>query len=400
MSDLGDPLWNAIDASNSAPPPNGWPEGQEPSTVNNCARAQMGGEKRWWDRSNSTATTAGTSTAYVLTYSAAESGLYDGEETSFVLHTTCGDAPTLNRDGLGAKPLRRYDFVTQGFIAVAAADFFINQILRVRYNLSADRYDIIAASLWTGNFVSTAGNNVFTGTQTFDNTLTMAGAAFNESHGADVASSNTLNLTTTTGNAVDVTGTNAITAVTLAEGAERTVRFSGALTLTNGASLVLPNNGSDIVTAAGDFAVFRGYAGGVVRVSDYQRADGTPLSLTTPWTNWTVTDQSGAGLSFLSVTGRYIIQNGMVTVVAQFTYPATGDGSGAVISLPVAVPNQAYAEAPGCMQQIGSGIAVGYVVSIKSGSTAKFLNSASGAQFSNANLSAITVKITLVYPAL
>lgn len=116
----------------------------------------------------------------------------------------------------------------------------------------------------------TLGANTFTGPQT------MSGAAVNEAHGADIASAATINLTTATGNMVDVTGTTAITAITLADGAERTVRFTGALILTNGASLVLPG-GANITTAAGDFAVFRGYAAGVVRCVAYTKANGQPV---------------------------------------------------------------------------------------------------------------------------
>jgi hypothetical protein len=99
-------------------------------------------------------------------------------------------------------------------------------------------------------------------------------------HGADIASAATINLETSTGDLVDVTGTVAITAITLNDGHERTVRFTGILTLTNGASLVLPG-GANITTAAGDFAVFRGYAAGVVRCVAYERIAGTPLSTIT-----------------------------------------------------------------------------------------------------------------------
>jgi len=95
-------------------------------------------------------------------------------------------------------------------------------------------------------------------------------------HGADVASASTIDLDAATGNLVDVTGTTAITAITLSDGRERTVRFTGALTLTNGASLVLPG-GSNITTAAGDYAVFRGYAAGVVRCVVYTKASGTAV---------------------------------------------------------------------------------------------------------------------------
>lgn len=104
---------------------------------------------------------------------------------------------------------------------------------------------------------------------------TMAGA-INEAHGADIASASTINLTTATGNLVDVTGTAAIAAITLAEGAERWVRFTGILTLTHGASLVMPG-AVNMTTAAGDYACFRGYAAGVVRCTSYLKASGYPV---------------------------------------------------------------------------------------------------------------------------
>jgi hypothetical protein len=93
-------------------------------------------------------------------------------------------------------------------------------------------------------------------------------------HGADIASAGTINLTTATGHLVDVTGTTTITAITLAEGAQRIVRFTGALTLTHGGSLVLPG-GVNITTVAGDMAIFVGYAGGVVRCVSY-----SPITVT------------------------------------------------------------------------------------------------------------------------
>lgn len=107
--------------------------------------------------------------------------------------------------------------------------------------------------------------------------VSMSGAPINEAQGADIASAGTVNLDTATGNLVDVTGTTTITAITLSVGRERVVRFTGALTLTHGASLVLPG-AANITTAAGDFAIFRGYASGVVRCVVYQRASGVPVA--------------------------------------------------------------------------------------------------------------------------
>jgi hypothetical protein len=42
--------WNATDNANTAAPPDGWPEGQQPSSVNNCGRMMMGALRREHDR--------------------------------------------------------------------------------------------------------------------------------------------------------------------------------------------------------------------------------------------------------------------------------------------------------------------------------------------------------------
>lgn len=112
---------------------------------------------------------------------------------------------------------------------------------------------------------------------------TIAGATIgtslvNEQRGADIASAATINLTTATGNLVNVTGNTGITAITLADGYERTCRFTGTPSITQGASLDLglPANGA-ITAAAGDIMVFRGFAAGVVRLVSWRRAGGFPL---------------------------------------------------------------------------------------------------------------------------
>jgi hypothetical protein len=94
-------------------------------------------------------------------------------------------------------------------------------------------------------------------------------------NGSDIASpgGGTLNLDAATGDCVDVTGTNSITAITLAAGDRRIVRFTGILTLTHGSSLVLPG-ALNITTAAGDIAIFQGYASSVVRCVSYQKLTG------------------------------------------------------------------------------------------------------------------------------
>lgn len=96
---------------------------------------------------------------------------------------------------------------------------------------------------------------------------------FNEAKAPDLPSSPSLNLITTKGNLVDITGTTTILSMNLASGAERTLRFTGSLRLTNGPSLVLPG-GEDIITMPNDMAIVRGYPNGVVRFVSYSRAAG------------------------------------------------------------------------------------------------------------------------------
>lgn len=89
-------------------------------------------------------------------------------------------------------------------------------------------------------------------------------------HGADIAAAATLNLDAATGSFVHVTGATTIAAITLSDGRQRTVYFTGAPLLTNGASLVLPG-GINIQAQAGDIAVFISDSG-TVRCTDYLSA--------------------------------------------------------------------------------------------------------------------------------
>jgi len=135
------------------------------------------------------------------------------------------------------------------------------------------------------------------------------------SQGADIASAATVVLDTSTGDYVNITGTTGITAITLAQGQQRTVKFAGILTLTNGASLILPS-GANITTAAGDTAVFRGEASGVVRCVAYTRADGRALIGST--------GKATLGRSKVVSTSRS--NNGASFIPADDTVPQSGEG--------------------------------------------------------------------------
>lgn len=94
---------------------------------------------------------------------------------------------------------------------------------------------------------------------------------------AAIASAATLNLDNVYGEFVHVTGTTTITAITLAQGALKTVVFDGSLTLTNGASLILPS-AANIVTGANDVALFVGEGAGVVRCVCYEKYMGSSVA--------------------------------------------------------------------------------------------------------------------------
>lgn len=93
---------------------------------------------------------------------------------------------------------------------------------------------------------------------------------------ADIASAATVDLDLAAGAYGQITGAVAITAITLSEGRPTWARFTGALTLTNGASLVLPS-AANIVTAAGDWALFA-KIGSVVYCLFYSRATGAAVT--------------------------------------------------------------------------------------------------------------------------
>jgi hypothetical protein len=90
--------------------------------------------------------------------------------------------------------------------------------------------------------------------------------------GASIASASTINLNTATGNRVHITGTTAITAVTLTRG-PRTVIFDGILTLTHNATTNNLPGAANITTAAGDRAIYESDGTTVYCVS-YIKASG------------------------------------------------------------------------------------------------------------------------------
>ena len=161
-------------------------------------------------------------------------------------------------------------------------------------------------------------------------TLNVAAAQVVEgTQGATIPSAATTNLDTATGDYDHISGTVAITAITLSQGRQRTVVFDGILTLTNGASLILPG-GANITTAAGDTAVFRGEAAGVVRCVSYSAAAKGPFPVDVQifTANGTWTKLSGARTVTAICVGA---GGGGAGGQSASGFPGSGGGGGATV---------------------------------------------------------------------
>lgn len=123
--------------------------------------------------------------------------------------------------------------------------------------------------------------------------------ALNEAPTVTVASSATPAIFSAAGNSISLTGTTTVAGFdTIAAGAVRRVVFAGVLQLTNGANLI-NISGANIVTAAGDVAMFLSQGAGVTLMVSYTRASGAALvgSGSTPLVNDLVTGGTTSGLA-------------------------------------------------------------------------------------------------------
>lgn len=150
-----------------------------------------------------------------------------------------------------------------------------------------------------------AGNNTWTGTNTFNNTVSLSGSAINETQASSISGASTTNLGGVAGNYVFVGG--AATTInsfgTAPAGIERTVFWNvTGTTLVLSGSLGLPG-GANIVTTLGDTAIFRSEGGGNWRCISYQRING-------------LSPKAVFSASFLSGPLTYAALGGSITTVA------------------------------------------------------------------------------------
>ena len=139
MTDIESSNFSETAASNNAATPNGWPEGQAPSTVNDCAREFMGAAKREWNRAGPTVTSGGSANAQTLTYTTAVAALVRGQKYSFVAGFTNTGATTLAVSGLAATAVRLFN------AALTGGEIVAGQTYRVMYDGTA--YQLVNYSL-------------------------------------------------------------------------------------------------------------------------------------------------------------------------------------------------------------------------------------------------------------
>lgn len=142
MSDIESSVWSETAASNNAAAPNGWPEGMAPSAVNDAARETHAAIKREWNRSHTTITSTGTSTAYVLTYTTAPAAYVNGQRFSFKVDEDCGADATANVNSLGAKTIKK--MTSAGLVNLIAGDLQADHHAELEYDSGADAMVLIS----------------------------------------------------------------------------------------------------------------------------------------------------------------------------------------------------------------------------------------------------------------
>ena len=138
--DIGASNWSETDTNNNQPAPDGAPEGMFPSGVNDTIRAVMGALKRWFNWSIPKIT-AGSATAYTLTYGVAPGALVDGMTHLVQFHAGNGPGATLNVNNLGAKPL--YAYSAGAWYQAPPALFDVATVCRVVYDAGSGAYRLL-----------------------------------------------------------------------------------------------------------------------------------------------------------------------------------------------------------------------------------------------------------------
>lgn len=191
----------------------------------------------------------------------------------------------------------------------------------------------------------------------------------NELKGSPIATAATINLNAATGNYLHLTGSASVSAVTLAQGAEREVTLDDSPTFVNSANLILPS-AANLVGQAGDVIVFRGEGSGVTKLVRHTRASGratrggfTNLEVITSTQTWTPPSPDIVKAEITVIDGGY--GGGTTTNSA----PNPSPGANAGISVVAVAYGVTYTAAIGAG---GPGNAAGSALPGQAGGTSSF----------------------------
>ena len=320
-----------------------------------------------WDATRSWVTSQGYGTGTVTSVGSGF-GLSGGAiTTTGTLRVDTANVPTQYRvDTTAANALARINTKGSGTVTSVAGGFGLTGgTITTSGTLAVDTTGVIATQADV--------NLAIRDTTALSNRISL----LNTVQGANVASADTINLLTTTGNYVNVTGTTTIRGLSPSAsanasiiGARRVVNFNGALTLTyNATTLILPGS-ANITTVAGDCAEFV-YLGGVSWVCiNYTKrtwtGTGSVMLAASPSTTGTLTAAAITASGTISMTG------GTVTLGSSTGASTVGLGTGATTTGNTKTINIGGAAASGSTQNIniGSTAASGSTQAITIGSTA------------------------------
>lgn len=206
-----------------------WAEGQDPSTVNNSARAMMKAIADWRNIIGGAVTSGGSSNAYTLTTQLSLSASTNGLLLSFEANHTNTGATTLNVDSIGAVAVVK----TTG-AALSGGEIVTGGIYHVVYESGASKYLLLNPSSW-----GLGGVNAQTGTS-YTLVLADAGKLITMNN----ASANTL--TIPANSSVDFPA--AVTAIAVRQ------KGAGATTITADTGVTLNGTSAGSATLSGQYA--------------------------------------------------------------------------------------------------------------------------------------------------
>jgi len=135
-ADLGNVIYSDTDASNNAAAL--FPEGMAPSAVNDNLRGFIGATVRWYNHSQATTASTGSSNAYVLTYAVTPAAYATGDVYRFRASFTNSGTSSININGLGVRTITK----GIGTTALEADDIRSGQIVSLTFDPNTGTFQL------------------------------------------------------------------------------------------------------------------------------------------------------------------------------------------------------------------------------------------------------------------